>query len=159
MAGIFKVNEVVSAAVEMERKGEQFYLHLASLQENRDIQKDLEYLAKEEVRHREIFQSILDRLGQIEIPAGSDESEYWNYMNALIDSYFLFQKVISERPSSWITRREDAIHVAIGFEKDSILFFTEMMGLVPEREKSIVDSCIQEEKGHLIKLKGMLKGC
>jgi rubrerythrin len=156
MAGIFKANEVVTAAVEVEKKGETFYRRLADSAKNVEVREGFEYLAGEEVKHREIFQSILDRLGPIELPPWSQEEEYNAYLHALIDTHFLSGGDWSEQLLSRISSEREAIMLAMTFEKDSILFFTEMKGLVPEGEKSIVVQCIDEEKGHLIKLKGML---
>ncbi|MCK5380098.1 MAG: rubrerythrin, partial [Candidatus Latescibacteria bacterium] len=43
----------------------------------------------------------------------------------------------------------EALTVAIGFEKDSILFLYEMKSLVPESEYGAIDALMQEEKSHL----------
>ncbi len=156
MAGIFKANEVVKAAVEIEKKGEAFYRRLAEGEKNKDIREGFEHLAGEEVKHREIFQSILDRLGPIELPPWSQEDEYNEYLIALIDSNFLFAVDWSEGLLSRISNKTEGIMLAMTFEKESILFFTEMKGLVPEGEKSIVKQCIDEEREHLRRLKRML---
>ena len=156
MAGIFKVNEVVAAAVEIEKRGEDFYRRLAQKTENQAIRKDLEYLADEEVKHRKLFQSMVDRLEPIDLPAWSDEGEYYEYLSALIESHFLLEKKLSESLLSWVSNRREAVHLAMGFEKESILFFMEMKELVPEGERTTVEKCIQEEREHLRRLKGMV---
>jgi len=51
----------------------------------------------------------------------------------------------------------EAIETAMGFEKDTILFFVEMLEFVPESEKKHVKACIDEERSHLRLLASMLK--
>ena len=123
MAGIFKANEVVNAAVEIEKKGEAFYRRLAGGAKNREMREGFEYLAAEEVKHRELFQSILERLGPIELPAWSQEEEYNEYLNALIDTHFLFTSDWGEGLLSRVSNKREAIMLAMTFEKESIKFF------------------------------------
>jgi len=46
--------------------------------------------------------------------------------------------------------------MAMSFEKDTLLFFTEMETLVPQKEKAAVRQCIKEERLHLRRLQAML---
>jgi rubrerythrin len=157
MAGIFQVSEVVAIAVEIERRGERFYLDMAERATNPKVKEGLVYLASEEVRHRKVYEDLLSRLRSMELPPGSGESEYWSYVNDLIDSHFLFDTAQSERLFSAATSDQEVVRLAMGFEKESILFFTEMKGLVPGEEAAVIDTCIQEERTHLRRLGQLLK--
>jgi rubrerythrin len=157
MAGIFKVNEVVGIAVEIERRGEAFYREMADKAHNEDVRAVLEILAGEEVKHQEYFSELLSRLGPLQLPAGSERSEYWAYVNDLIDSHFLFDEPLSKRLISLVSSDQEVLHLAMGFEKESILFFTEMRSLVPTAEAKTVETCIQEERRHLSKLAEALR--
>ncbi|MEJ5378501.1 MAG: ferritin family protein [bacterium] len=157
MAGIFKVNEVVSIAVEIEKRGEQFYREMASKAQSSQVKEALEFLSGEEVKHQKIFSQMLSRLTPLKPPAGSLEAEYWAYVNDLIDSHFLFDAPLGKKLASSVTSDKEALHLAMGFEKESILFFTEMKGLVPAEEAKAVEGCIQEERKHLRKLAELLK--
>ena len=46
---------------------------------------------------------------------------------------------------------------AMGFEKDTIMFFLEMREFVPEGERKYIQACIDEERTHLRLLAGMLR--
>lgn len=157
MAGIFKVNEVVGIAVEIEHRGQRFYLDMAERATDPQVKETLAYLASEEMRHQKVYQDLLSRLRSLELPPGSGESEYWSYVNDLIDSHFLFDTVQNERLVSAAASDQDVVRLAMGFEKESILFFTEMKGLVPGEEAGVIDTCIQEERTHLRKLGQVLK--
>jgi len=156
MAGIFRANEIVQAAVEAEKKGEDFYRCLAGRVQSRQIKELFEELANEEVKHKKRFEEILSRLEPVELPAHSDEEEYEAYFDALINSHMLFSCGWGEFLLNQVSDESEALKLAMNFERDSLLFFKEMKGFVPESEKKIVQQCVDEERGHLVRLKGML---
>ena len=47
---------------------------------------------------------------------------------------------------------KEALEIALGFEKESIIFFEEMKGMVPQSEQQMVTELINQEKEHLRKL-------
>ncbi|GAF82729.1 unnamed protein product, partial [marine sediment metagenome] len=51
----------------------------------------------------------------------------------------------------------EAIQIALGAEKDSILYYSEMRNLVRERDREMVDRIIEEEKSHLRQLSDLKK--
>jgi len=157
MAGIFQVNEVVGIAVEIEKRGEEFYRDMASKVKSPEVKQAMEFLAGEEVKHQRIFSQMLSKLAPLKPPAGSMEAEYWAYVNDLIDSHFLFDAPLGKKLASSVASDKEALHLAMGFEKESILFFTEMKGLVPAEEARALEGCIQEERKHLRKLAELLK--
>jgi rubrerythrin len=55
-----------------------------------------------------------------------------------------------------VQTEQEALKLAMSFERDSILFFKEMKDFVPEGEKKFVDQCIEEERKHLIRLKQLM---
>jgi rubrerythrin len=48
--------------------------------------------------------------------------------------------------------RKDALDVAIGFEKESIIFFVEVKGLVRESQMDAIEELVHQEQEHLRKL-------
>ncbi len=157
MAGIFKVNEAVSIAVEIEKRGEEFYLEMAQRARDKGVGETLSFLAGEEVKHQRIFSQLLSRLEPLQMPLGSGESEYWDYVNDLIDSNFLLNNASKQRAFSSANSDQEVIRLALGFEKESILFFTTMKTLVPAEHAKPVEACIEEEKTHLRRLAEALK--
>jgi rubrerythrin len=157
MAGIFQVNEVVSIAVEIEKRGEAFYLKMAEKAKDGRVKDTLKFLAGEEVKHQTTFSQLLAKLEPLKIPAGELESDYWSYVNDLVDSHFLFDSSENQRLISGADSDQEMVRLAMGFEKESILFFTEMKGLVPAEHAKTVDACIQEERTHLRKLAQAMK--
>jgi len=157
MAHFFHANEIAKVAVEIERKGRQFYLRAAEAAKSEEIKDLFRYLAEEETKHEEIFSALLDRLGKVELPAWSNEEEYSTYLNALIDSHALFSGGLAEKYMADAADEDTAIRMAMSFEKDTLLFFLEMKELVPDSEKEAVQSCADEERNHLRILTEKLK--
>jgi len=155
MATMFKANDAVLAALEIETRGEKFYLQLAEKAEDSNTRKLFTYLAGEETKHKAHFQALYDRLGKVDLPAGSSEAEFSTYMNALIDTHTLFRQTDTALMED-VKSRKDAILKAMVFEKESILFFMEMKEMVPEKEQKFISECIEEEREHLRQLNEML---
>lgn len=155
MASFFRANEIAKFAVEIEKKGREFYLRLEESAQTSATRELFSYLAKEETKHQKIFQSLQDRLGEIELPAWATDEEYGSYIQGLIESHALFSDEGVEKQMAALEDEKTAIRMAMSFEKDSILFFVEMESFVPDSEKEAVRECIQEEKLHLIRLQNM----
>jgi rubrerythrin len=141
MAGFVTVADVIAAAVEIERRGYDFYERAKKEAASQESQEFFGFMAGEEQKHREIFASMLRRLGNAALPAGSSEEEYLSYVQASLDSHLLF---IENAPIG-----DDPYIAALRFEKDTIIYFLFMLHLVPENEKRHIDRCIDEEKKHM----------
>lgn len=159
MASFFKANEIIQAAVEIETKGEAMYTKLMDRAEGEFVKKTFEFLRDEEKRHKALFSDMLSQLGDIELPAGSNQEEYASYLTDLINTHVL---IGGSRNGNWgenvqdrLKTDEDALRFAMQFERDTILFFMEMEKMVPDTEKTKVQACADEERRHLRKLASM----
>ena len=52
---------------------------------------------------------------------------------------------------------KEALEYAIKMEKDSLLFYYELLSMVREKDRGVVNRIIQEEKKHLTKLNEVRK--
>jgi rubrerythrin len=85
-------------------------------------------------------------------PAESYPGEYFAYMHALAGDYVFTQKNKGAEIAKKIKSDKEAIDIGIGFEKDSILFYTAMKKMVPDKERKAVDELILQEQKHLRQL-------
>ena len=91
----------------------------------------------------------------LEIPT-VDADEYKAYLLAALDN------ALFSGPDKALTMvdeaqdRETALRVAMGFEKDTLLFFYDLREMVGEKDRDAVSSVIREEKGHVRRLAKML---
>ena len=157
MAHFFKAKEVALAAVEVEKQGKLIYKRLAMWAEDPEAKKFFEFFAGEETRHEALFQALADRLGELELPAWSSQEEYADYLKTLVETHDIFLWNMSEQLLTQAPGDQEAVKLAMSFEKNSILFFLEMKDLVPDGEKKFVQECVEEERRHLRQLAGMLR--
>ncbi len=156
MAQFFNAAEIASAAVEIETRGQAFYLRVAQAAKDKDVARFFEFFAGEEAKRKGLFEALAKRLGPVELPAWSTKEEYADYLAALLDTHALFSGGLAETLMAGAADQASAMRLAMSFEKDTILFFMEMKELVPESEKAFIDWCIREERTHLKMLRERL---
>lgn len=157
MARFFSASDIARAAIEIERRGFSVYTESARAAESLDVKRFLEFFAAEEARHQAVFEKMAERLAPAAASAAGDDSEYMEYLQALLDSHALFAVGSTvDRRLSEAGNAAAAIELAIRFEKDTILFFWEVMDLLPLHEQGVVQKCLEEERSHLRQLSTML---
>ena len=160
MSEISTGKEVLELAIEIERNGGFFYEVVARLYRDREVGDVFARLATREKEHENIFRDMLSRLGGYR-PRQRHAGEHYRYIRDLAESSIF----TGERARALLTKNSmtdvKALEIGIGFEKDSILFYSEMKGMVPRQDQEIVDMITNEEKKHLSELTYMthsLKG-
>ena len=153
MAVIFSAREIAEAAVEKEKKRKVFYTQVSELSTNADVKDLFKFLAEEEDKHVEAFAKIRDSL-----PARSSSEEYSEEMDAYMDSVVddrLYSEIDSKEFVQQAISSKNVFPLAIGFEKDAILYFREFLPFLSESDEKIVEDLIEQEKGHIRKLASM----
>lgn len=141
----FSVREVVEMAVKTEQVGYKFYTETAAkFKDNKGINDLFSMLAVQETRHEEIYKGLLGRIPSEELP-GWEEAQ--NYFRAIVQSEFFLGSGKSLTIISKVNSVKEAVDFAIGFEKETALFFLGLKNAV--KEKDLVDEIIQEEARHI----------
>ena len=149
---VFRAEEIVDFAVQIERNGEQFYKALAEQTTDAELSSIFADLAAEEEKHIIDFQSLLENLKNVSLNE-SYPGEYEDYVEGLAKNH-VFTKGVDEALAS-VKNPIDGINMALRFEQDSILFFYELKELVFGSNADIVDKLIKEEKKHIHRLLGI----
>ena len=151
----FDPNEIFQIAVRIEVNGEKFYRTMAERLEDREVASLFSFLADEEVGHRRFYEGILAAADPQEVEE-SYPGEYFEQMRAYAEGIIFSQKNF-ERKLAEISDAAAALDFAIGVEWDSIHYYQEMKGLVPENKRAALDDLINEERKHFVKLVKMKK--
>lgn len=155
----FNADEVLEMAMEIERNGARFYRKAAGLFRDAAGKKVMLDLAAMEDHHLELFEGMRKGLGEEAArPEVYDpEGEGSMYLRAMADAR-VFDT--STDPSKLLTgkeSRDDVLRMAIGLEKDSVLFYLGLRELVPPRFGGYtIDEIIKEEMRHISLLTGQL---
>ena len=146
--------EALKWALEIEKNGEVFYSNVATKSADPEVKALFEDLAAQERGHYQVFQKMLEEVKPDPDLSRLDHDEYQAYLRvALADALFA-------GPDKGLTLakqaqdRETALRAAMGFEKDTLLFFYDLREMVSER--GAISNIITEEKTHLRRLAKMM---
>jgi rubrerythrin len=149
-AVFYSARDIVEAAVEKERKRRSFYATVTELSTNPDMKGLFHFLAEEEGRHIAAFIQIRGSLPEETGP--EEHREDMNaYMNSINDDR-VYSKLDSREFVQQAIDTWNVFLLAIGFEKDAILYFMEFLPYLSESNRKIVCELIAEEKGHIRRL-------
>lgn len=154
---MFRASEVFEFARAIEQNGRDFYQAMAAGASQPGIRELFARLAREEEQHVRDFSLLAARAASYD-PPESYPGEYAAYMQALVDNNVFTRDLDPINLARQIDNVKDAIKFAIGFEKDSLLFFGGLKKLVPESESALVDELLRQERRHLCELHGALLG-
>ena len=143
----YSIDEIMEMAVQTEVLGQQFYTGMAEKFKKDDgLVKLFTELATKEKQHEKTFKGLRDTVAK----SGADPvqwEEVSSYMRAFVESEFFLGKGKSLPSLDFIKTVNDAVKFAIGFEKETLLYFIELRTIV--KEKDAVDEVINEEKSHI----------
>ncbi len=153
---IFTSSELIEVALGIERNGVAYYSSLAESATDASLKDTYNHLADMEREHIKIFQNMLDSAGKYQPPyAGEAAEEYEQYLKALIDSTVFTDDKVARQMAQKAASPAEAIQLALGAEKDSILFYSEMRDLVPKQDRPSIDKILNEEKSHIRQLSSL----
>ena len=151
MDKVFKGQEILKLAVRIEINGFEFYKETSGIIKDVRLVELFNYLADEEVKHKKTFESILENFGNY-TPFENYPGEYDLFLKNLAGENIFTKEGASKTFARKATSKDAAIDMAIGFERDSITFFSEMKNLLPADAHRIIDQILEEENRHLSKL-------
>ncbi|MFW5981068.1 MAG: ferritin-like domain-containing protein [bacterium] len=141
--------EVIEMAKDIEKRGQNFYSNQAEKAEDQQLKDLFLKLAADEKDHYHRF----EQLSKVISEATKQEAEYVYdpdvsaYLEAIIEfSIFPADETVA------IEDMEEAIRLAIYAEKDSILFYQEMLSQNKDQTATVLKQLIKEEKKHLLEL-------
>jgi rubrerythrin len=143
----YSINEIMEMAVRTETLGYQFYSNMAEkFKKDNGLVKLFSTLASKEKVHEKTFTDLKAKVAK----QGAEPVEWEevsNYMRAFVESEFFLGKGKSLPSMDHLKTVQDAVTFAMGFEKETLLYFFELRSIV--KEKEVVDEVIDEEKSHI----------
>ena len=140
--------ELINIAVNIEKRGIAFYDVMTRSTENPATREIFQRLVEMEREHIRIFEAMLgeaDKYQTVETSTGEHEA----YLQTLADSAVFTDEMVTSELATQADTDIQALELAIGAEKDSILFYYEMKETMLGPSEPLVDKIITEEKSHL----------
>ncbi|MGC8659580.1 MAG: ferritin family protein [Desulfomonilaceae bacterium] len=143
--------DVFTMAVRIEENGHAFYSGAAEKATDQETKKLFEQLATMEANHIKAFKSLRSSL-----PEDALSPEVWDpeglaesYLQASADTHIFTHETAGSRLKN-VNSTQEAITMAIQFEKDSVAFFLGMKEILPDpKGKSEIDQLIKAEMEHV----------
>jgi rubrerythrin len=151
----FSGSELINIAIGIEGRGVAFYNSMADSTKNANSREVFRYLADMEREHLRTFQGMLAEADKFQF--AETAGEYAVYLQTLVDSAVFSDDLFASKMARGAESDTSALELAIGAEKDSILFYYEMRDIMPRRAQATVSKIIAEEKSHLRQLSELKK--
>jgi rubrerythrin len=147
----FNADEVFRMAMDIEENGRVFYEKAAQLIEDAQVKKIFGELARAEAEHYQFFASLRKKLPE----AARKETIYdpqedlHQYLTMMAGQHVFQKKKSVEQYLAQVRSAVDAINLALGFEKDSIVFYLTMKGRTEAGSgRNQIDALVNEELIH-----------
>ena len=153
---VFTAAEGLEMAMEIEKNGEVFYNQVAAKSADPEVKALFEDLAAQERGHYRVFEKMLGGVKPApELPA-AEYDQYRVYVQAALENALFAGSDKALALAKQAEDRETALRAALGFEKDTLLFFYDLRDIVSEADRETITKVIREEKKHLRRLARML---
>jgi len=149
---VFAAAQALEMAVSIEKNGAAFYTSAAERTEDRELSELFAELAGREEAHRQVFEGMAERVEPASRPTESDVGDYASFLEVALDHAVFSGQDKALRMAEEADTRAEALRAAMGFEKDTMLFYYDLREMVAEKDREIISEVIQEEKKHLRRL-------
>lgn len=151
----FDVRDIFTIAMKIEENGQAFYATMAKQQSSEDLRSFFTFLADEESNHQKIFAAMLTRLSNYQ-PVESAPTDYFAYLQAYVD-ISIFRPELTQQEVEALRDLPAAINYSLSRESDSILYYHEIKGFLPDSDHAQIEKIIEEERRHYVKLSQLAK--
>ncbi len=142
------LSSLISIALKVEADGFVFYKNLSEREKDQELKNFFSRLADQEREHQQIFRTLIDKVEQRSGGLSNwIEEETVGYLRSLAE-VSIFPNL--QRMKQNLSLRE-ALDLAIGVEKDSIIFYSELIPYAAD-EAEVIRKIVSEEKRHLLDL-------
>ena len=151
----FNAGEVFKISIEIEENGRQFYEKAQAKTQDPEVKAIFRELGQEEVKHKARFKELMD-----ELPESTTASTVWDpegeldqYLKMMADMHVFRSSADVDAQLAKVANSQEALDLAIRFEKDSIIFFLEMQDRSENEEgRKKIGLLVAEEQSHLRRL-------
>ena len=153
---VFSAVEALEMAMQIEENGEVFYNAVAEKSTDAEAKALFEDLAIQERGHYKVFEKLLGGVGSAPALPADEYDQYQAYLTVALDNALFAGPDKALDLAKQAEDKEAALRAALGFEKDTMLFFYDLREMVSEADQEMVSKIIAEERKHVRRLAGML---
>ena len=152
----FSDREALKIAAQIERKGERFYRMAKGVAKNGPAENLLELLRQQELGHAIRFEKMSEKIESMQDEPYDLEANA--FLSAIAAEIVFPGGVLASLMNKKLETVRDILMHAISSEKDSLLFYYEMLSETEDKECAVIlREIIAEEKKHLCDLQELLE--
>ena len=156
----FNAGEVFKIALRLEENGGRFYETAAAKPFSAEVRELFRHLAQAEKSHQAFLAGLLAQVPPTGSTVWDPDNELDQYLKLMADQHvFSRGQAELDRLIAGLTDLSQAVSLAMSFEKDTIVFFLELMNAADNPEsREQMKKLVDEERGHLRRLARFLAG-
>ena len=155
----FSAEETLKIAIRIEENGKELYEDMAAQVDDKELVDVFKDLATEEVKHKETFRGMLEDK-EAEVGVDLNELLYGelenSYIRALADSKIFTPSNENVELVKEAETRDKLLTLAISLERDTILYYYEILDVAKPQDRDVIRDVIDEEKSHVKRLAELL---
>ncbi len=156
----FNADEVFEMGQQIERNGRRFYEKAARLAGDEEVRALLERLAEMEAAHEALFGEMRAAAAGQGLPQTEYDPDFEAdlYLRSAADSHvFNVHKDLAETLTG-AEAAEEVLTIALGFERDTIVFFLGLKEMVPKGlGKDKIEGLLRAEMSHIVDISSRLR--
>lgn len=149
-------SDIMDLAMQVEKNGEAFYQAVAKQTTSAQIRALFEDLADQERKHYATFAKLAQTVREKPLMTDEEWDSYLKYLNTTVDSAFFQGSDKALAMARKVKDEKEAARMAMGFEKETLLFFYDLRDAIQGSERSFVEKIVSEEKTHIQRLANVL---
>ena len=149
MPDLFSVRELSDVAIREEQTGATYYRALAVSTDSEELAEFLLEVAAMEDEHEAKFKGLLARLGEYEPMGEQYGGEHEAYMAYLVQGRIFPTGQDGVELARRQASDEEAVETAMEMERNTLLFYHEMVKFVPPDDRPLLEEIIAEERQHV----------
>ena len=153
---VFQAGQALEMAMGMEVSGEAFYKAVSEKTDDEELKALFEDLASQERGHYKAFERMAQKVDPAPELPDPATVEYQAYVEVALDQAAFRGEDKAVRLAEQAEDRETALRAAMGLEKDTMLFYYDLLEMVDESDREIISDIIREERQHLARLAQMV---
>jgi len=149
MPDLFSARELIEVAIREEATASTFYTAAAGNADSKDLKAYLLEVAAMEVEHERQFRELLKRVGGYQPSGESYSGEYESYMGYLTEGRIFPMGRDGEEMARRQGSDKQVVETAMEMERNTLLFYHEMIRFVPVNDRPLLEDIISEERQHV----------
>ncbi len=159
MMEVLDIRELIKTLASIEQAAVGFYQSLAKHTKNEKVRILAKTMARVEKEHQTRYENLYRSFKNQKKAKPPDEvaDSVRQYVLSLIDCRIFHSPEHAEKIAEKLTDPNEAVDMAIRFEKENLLLLIECRAIVQGEARKVIEKFMRQEKDHIISLQKIRK--